>query len=220
MSRRREGTTESRLHAWWIGILGAAMITGGCGNLTAGGIGEARVVVSGDAPGASAALVEARTPPAHAPGGSSHEEEEDDPEGEVEVEFTLALIADDGAAVPLGSETLQVEVDLQGEFEADALTAQIPASAYTGLRVTFLEIDVQVDRGLVVGGVPVTGFIDVELEGELVVTRDLTLVVEDGGVVELLVDLNAPAWLQAVDPVTKVVDPSVFAALVTVVSRD
>jgi hypothetical protein len=53
----------------------------------------------------------------------------------------------------------------------------------------------------------------------LPVTRAIDLDIADGSSVELVVDLNAPAWLQAVDPLTGLVDESVFAALVDVAVR-
>jgi hypothetical protein len=51
------------------------------------------------------------------------------------------------------------------------------------------------------------------------VTRPIDIEVSDGQSVDLVVDLNAPAWLAALDPVTRTIDESVFAGLVNVVTR-
>jgi hypothetical protein len=213
---------ESRVRPRRSGVALAALValTGGCGNLTAGGIGEATVVVSGDAdPVVQAALQAALLP--SAPAASSHEEEDDEaPEGEVEVELELYLVSEAGDPIRLGFDEIRVRVDLGGETEADAVRWNVPATRYTELLVIFTEIEAEVDAGLIINGVEVTGEIDVDLEDvTLPVTRAIDLDIADGSNVELVVDLNAPAWLQAVDPLTGLVDESVFAALVDVAVR-
>ena len=67
---------------------------------------------------------------------------------------------------------------------------------------------------------PVVGEVRVELEDvALVVTRPLNLDVGDGERVFLLIDLNANTWLQAVDPVLRVINEEVFANAVAVAVR-
>ena len=67
---------------------------------------------------------------------------------------------------------------------------------------------------------PVVGEVRVELEDvALVVTRPLNLDVGDGESVFLLIDLNANTWLQAVDPVLRVINEEVFANAVAVAVR-
>jgi hypothetical protein len=200
----------------------------GCGNLTAGGVGEARVTVSGDAPDVvpqAAAVVNPR-PPAATAGGvqpmaiQGRVEGEESPEGEIEADFRLYLVAGGGAEVALSDDKIEVRMDLEGFETPEVANRTVPADVYTGMRMVFTKIKVEVDRGLIINGVPVTGEVRIEVEAEgLSVTKPLALTIEDDAMVDLLVDLNAASWLQAVDPATVSVDPQVFADLITVVVR-
>jgi len=213
---------ESRVPPRRSGVALAALValTGGCGNLTAGGIGEATVVVSGDADPVLQVPFQAALLPS-VPAATSHEEEDDDaPEGEVEVEMELYLVSEAGDPIRLGFDEIRVRVDLGGETEADAVRWNVPATRYIELLVIFTEIEAEVDAGLIINGEEVTGAIDVDLEDvTLPVSRAIDLDIADGASVEVVLDLNAPAWLQAVDPATGLVDESVFAALVDVAVR-
>jgi hypothetical protein len=208
---------RSGVALWALVALTAA---GGCGNLTAGGIGEATVVVSGDADPVLQVPLQAALLPS-VPAATSHEEEDDDaPEGEVEVEMELYLVSEAGDPIRLGFDEIRVRVDLGGETEADAVRWNVPATRYIELLVIFTEIEAEVDAGLIINGEEVTGAIDVDLEDvTLPVSRAIDLDIADGASVEVVLDLNAPAWLQAVDPATGLVDESVFAALVDVAVR-
>jgi len=197
-----------------------------CGNLTAGGFGEATVAVSGDQPEAAAAPqpapgMEPQDSLAASPSGPSQSSDENDPEGEVEVEFRLFLVTEAGNALALGDDQLRVRVDLQGRNEADAVDRQrIPATRYSELQIVFTEIDVEVESGLVIGGVEIVGLVEVEIEDiTLLVTRQIDLDVDIEESVELVIDLNAPAWLAALDPLTLTVDEAVFASLIDVAVR-
>lgn len=199
-----------------IALLGASTLIG-CGSLTPGGFGEASVSVTGDAPNPAAKALSASTVAALAsPARSAHEDEE--AEGEVEAKFALFLISADGAATRLGEEELEVRVDVRGESEAEVVQDQmVPAVLYTGFRIVFKEIKAEIDAGLIINGVPVTGEIRVEFEDlTLEVERALNLDVAAGTRASLTVDLNALSWLQAVDPDTGIVDPTVFASLIEV----
>lgn len=214
----------------------ALLATAACGNLTAGGAtGEARVLLSGDA--AMVSTVGAVTAstlqwPANelvpfaavAHGGgpmlADSTEAEDDPEGEVEVEFRMYLVAASGALVELTEGEARVRVDLEGVREPEVASQVIEAATYSTLRIVFTEISAEVDAGLIINGIPVTGEIRVEIE-DLSITVDRSLALNLGAdeMVELLVDLNAASWLQAVDPVTGTVDAQVVADLVAVTVR-
>lgn len=197
-----------------------------CGNLTAGGFGEATVVVSADAPEAasqtarlgssvqpsSVAAETARTTRAAAEG--------DRPEGQLDAEMLLYLVSDGGTLVSLSDDVVEVQVDLEGVEQDETLPKVVPADSYSSLRVVFLEIEVRVDAGLVIGGDTITGPIEIDMESDtLVVERAISLLVEDGDRAEILVDLNAASWLQAVDPITSTVSAQDFADLIAVVVR-
>ena len=217
MTRSFIATTASA-----VGVLAAAA----CGNLTPGGLtGEVTVSVSGDADTLSAALVAPAyaslpAPLATAPSRSSGPSQSaEDAEGQLTVEFQAFLVSESGGTVQLGSDDLTVQVDVHGRTEADVVDAQvIPALLYTELRLVFTKIHAEVE-GLIIGGVPVTE-VDVELENvSLEVPVPLLLDVQDGDAVDLVVDLNALAWLDAVDPLTGGVNETVFADLVNVEIR-
>jgi hypothetical protein len=203
-----------------------AWASAACGNVTVGGFTEVTVDVSGNAPTAApspqpallAGAAGLSTSPSAGPLPTSHEEEE--AEGEVEVDFTLALLSESGDVVPLGRDDIRIKLDLQGVDEAEAVKELVPTAHYTELRITFTHIKVEVHAGLVIDGQEITGEIEVELEDpELVVGRPVDLEAIEGSRVELLVDLNTPAWLGAVDPATRTIDASVFAGLIDLVVR-
>jgi hypothetical protein len=219
-----EMTTYRR--ARWTTSVVAMLAMAACGNLTPGGFtGEATVRVSGDADTLAAAqqvpvlgtLTE--TPSAalvtYRDSGPSQSPEE--AEGQLQVEFMAYLVNEGGGQTQLGTDELQVQVDLRGRTEADVVDRQmIPAVVYTDLRLVFIEIKAEVE-GLVIDGTPVPE-VHVELEDvSLEVTRPISLDVQPGTSAELVIDLNALAWLGAVDPLTGGVDESVFADLINVV---
>lgn len=208
-----------------LGALGLLAAAAACGSLTAGGAtGEAAVIVSGDAPDSppAASLIEA--PPAawaaaSEPASTEHDgegEEDEHPEGELEAEFSLFLVAGGGELVPLTDGDVQIRIDLEGLGEPEVADRVVAARSYTALRIVFSEIEVEVDAGLIIDGEPVVGPIDIEIDTSLVVEKSLALDIGDEERVVLVVDLNAASWLQAVDPVARTVDPQVFADLIAV----
>jgi len=153
-------------------------------------------------------------------GTTAASEEGGQPEGEVEVEFKLFLEAADGDLIALTERTVRVRVDLQGVSEPEVANQLLPAAAYSALRIVFTAIEVEVDAGLIINGVPVTGPVNVEMDNvSLTVTRPLDLDIRAGTRAVLVIDLNAASWLQAVDPVTATVSAQLFADLVTVIVR-
>jgi hypothetical protein len=202
-----------------------ALTAAACGNVTAGGFTEVRVDVSGNAtdPSPLSTLLEAATAPSAAtasdPLPSSHGDAEE-AEGEVEIDVRLALVSETGGVVPLGRDDIRIKLDLRGVNEAEAVSELVPSGRYTGLRMAFVHIQVEVEGGLIVGDQEITGTVSVHLEDpELVLVRPIDIEAVEGGTVALLVDLNTPAWLAAVDPDTRTVDASVFAARIDVVVR-
>jgi hypothetical protein len=202
-------------------VLILLVATGACGNLTPGGVGEATVAVTGNVPTPAPTSSPSLATVFESTARSSHDDEVDEAdevEGEVEVEFLVSLVSENGSEARLGDGALRVRVDLQGVEEAPVVTQLIPAVRYTELRLVFTEIDVEVEGGLVINGEPVTGEIRVELEDvSLLLTRPIDLDVGHGQEVLLVIDLNAPAWLTAVDPILLTVDETVFAGLINVV---
>jgi hypothetical protein len=206
-------------------IVAAAVLSiglGGCGNLTGGGFAQVDVSVTGDhEPPPPSPFVAAMFAPAmFAPVGSPVlADEAEEAEGEVEIDFQLYLVGESGGERRLGEEELRAKVDVQGVTLDESVSGwPISAERYTELRIVFTKIQAEIEGGLVVDGVPIAGEVHVELEDvSLEVVRAIDLDVHDGEMVELILDLNAPAWLTAVDPLTRTVDETVFAALMNVV---
>jgi hypothetical protein len=150
------------------------------------------------------------TPPFKAPG--------DTPEGQVEADFFIYLVSANGDPVSLSKDPIQIRLDVQGQQEADAVDRQtVPATLYTGVRMVFTNIKVEVDPGWIINGVPVDGEVRVELKDTaLTVNRPVNLDIGEGDSVFLLMDLNANTWLQAVDPVLRVIAEEAFGDAVSV----
>lgn len=196
--------------------LAACALLAGCGNLTAGGLtGEATVTVSGDAPDAQGAAPQraaglSLTAPLAMSGGG--------PEGEVKADFFIYLETATGGSVSLSEDEIRIRLDVQGRQEVDAVDAMtVPATQYSQMRIVFTDIRVDVAEGLIINGVPVVGEVRVELKDTAVtVIRPLNLDIKENDKVFLLLDLNATTWLQAVDPVLKVIAEDVFGDAVSV----
>ncbi len=197
-------------------VLVTSALLAGCGNLTSGGLtGEATVTVSGDAMDTQGAA------PQRAVGLSTRGPlamPDDVPEGEIQASFFLFLETASGASASLSEDQIQIRLDVQGRREVDAVDrAILPTGQYSQMRIVFTDIEVEIESGLIINGVPVVGPVEVELEDiSLTVTRQLNLNVGDGESVFFLIDLNANTWLQAVDPVLGVVMEEVFANAVSV----
>ena len=203
----------------WAQSLALVLTLAACGNLTGGGVGEATLSVTGNVPPPIPAPQSSLVATAGPVAPSSHEPDEaDEAQGSVHVRFLVSLVSERGSETRLGDEEIEIEVDLQGADEPPVVKELIPAVRYTELRIVFTEIKAEVSDGLIINGQLVTGGVHVELEDlALLVTRPIDLDVGHGQSVSLLVDLNAPAWLTAVDPITRTINESVFADLVNVV---
>lgn len=211
MSRIR--SSPPRFRASVGGLAGAALLAvlGACGNLTAGGLSEAELTLSGDAPDpvTAASMVPG--------GGVAHQTGETEAEGELEAEFMAYLEGSAGESIPITRSPVRVRVDVKGVREEGAGVTGVPAGRYTALRLFFTDVEVEVEAGLVVNGQEITGLVQVELEADsLTVVKPVSLDLEAGDRVELLVDLNTQDWLFQLDPDLRVVAQDVFATAVTV----
>jgi hypothetical protein len=87
------------------------------------------------------------------------------------------------------------------------------------MTVTFTQITVDVTGGLEIGGVSFTGPVTVDVGSGLEVTRSMTVVLDEDGLIELLVDLNADSWVPLVDVPTRTVSAADFAGALTIMER-
>lgn len=198
----------------------AAAVTG-CGNLTAGGFGEATVVMSGDAPDSqqtSAARTAAPALASFLPSFATlgrHPPAAVGIEGQLRATLRVFLEDEEGNLVALTSGDARSEVDLQGEIEDELSTTDLDPGLYPRIRIVFTEIEADVVSGLVIEGVPVEDvLISVEgLEGDsLVVEREGNVDIREGARVELLLDMNSSVWLQDANPLLGTVTREAFEA--------
>lgn len=188
-------------------LLTAALASGGCGNLTAGGArGEVSAAVSGDA---SEPAQQASTPTAAVI------------EGYVDATMRVYLENDAGDRFPVvGSDTRAV-VDVQGDTEVEMRAVELEVGSYPRARIVFTDVHAVIESGLVLGDAILEGRIDVgdESVDSIVVERNVGIQLEENAEHQLLVDLNSPSWLVLADPGLEIVAADDFASAVNVPVR-
>ena len=116
------------------------------------------------------------------------------------------------APVPLnGPATATVRAD--GRDTVAVASARVPEVAFPTARVVFTRVTGNVTGGLTIGGVGVTGQVNVAIADSIVVERPVNLGDADDDAT-LLIDLDASAWLSAANPVTRVVPAAAFQSAV------
>ena len=179
-------------------ILGLAVAA--CGELTAGGLGEATVLVTGgvasDDGGASAAVVA---------GGA---------EVVGTVTATLQVFVGNAGTrfVELTDGPRSVTVDIRGELEEELATRAVDVDDFTRVRLVYQQVTAVVESGLVVDGRPLTGPVRVRFGTDQARTaeQDAVFQVRDDRTSVMIIGLNAAAWLQAADEATREVDSNDF----------
>lgn len=193
-----------------------ALLLAGCGKeILAGGQREGEVsAVATDGGGAPSAQEEGHGPslsraPAAAP-----------LRGTIEFVGSVAVAAEDGRVVPITDGFATVRLRLAQPDTALLGRKRVPVGTYSRARVAFTSVSVDVTEGLVVGGLPLSGLVRVDIGVEpLVVEAPITMLVREDGRSTLVVDLNAALWLAAVNPLSKTVSAAAFRAAVEVSAR-
>lgn len=135
------------------------------------------------------------------------------------VDFAARVRLNGGTVVPVGS-LASVRVRADGGDTARVVAGRVPGSAYATVRLVFYDVTAQVTGGLLVGGTPLTGQVEVEIApGDSLVVERTIVAGAGGGDIRLLVDLNSAVWLAAANPTTRVVAATVFRNAVQVESR-
>ncbi|MEX2570899.1 MAG: hypothetical protein WD737_06305 [Gemmatimonadota bacterium] len=196
----------------------AVFMLAGCGQeLTAGGQrdGEVSTVVTDDpnesqaGPAATRNLISGPGAQLTADPGSA--------EGTVEVEATTVLVDESGREVPLSSLAPSVSVTIAAADSATLERSEVRVGRYTLARITFTRVKADLTTGLAVAaGVEITGTVRVDLGQPLVVDAPIELTVQEDGRHQLVIDLNASAWLAAADPVLRTVSSTTFRSAVEV----
>jgi hypothetical protein len=189
-------------------VLAALLALPGCGNLTAGGMGEVVVEVVGDQGGAlqaPAAASHASAPGSAFEGGSSGDARLGAPalnqaggafQGQVTVEMTVALQAQDGTWYEVTAGMQQVEVAASGSTAVEVGRTELPEGRYERVRVSFHRAEVFVTSAPPGQGIP-EGLVVVDFEGEPLVALERPL----GGLLDqagqrIRVNLRASAWVR------------------------
>jgi hypothetical protein len=132
-------------------------------------------------------------------------------QGTITFDAKVSLVTTDGGVVPLGSAPATVTVRIDGGDTVRIAAGDVAPARYTAARVTFTRVQANVTGGLVIGGIGLTGLLDVSiLPGDsLVVQRAVDLGGADADA-RLLVDLDASAWLGTANPATRLIAAAAF----------
>lgn len=191
----------------------------GCaGDVTAGGMKEVEVyAASQGGPGASASgAPNAAAPALELPlAAAAPSQAALTPTGTLTVVATVELIDPQGGAVPVTTgTTTQLRVE-----RADSVLVErrrVPPVVYPTARITFTQVRADIEGGLVIGGVPRPGLIQVQIPpGGIVVEVPVDLSVPQRRD-RLVLDLNALEWLVQADVTTGLVGAAAFRAAVRV----
>ena len=113
----------------------------------------------------------------------------------------------------------QGTVDAGGRGQAVAFaSSRVQAGTYSRVRVVFEDVDAHLSSGLQVGTGLLTGSISVNMEsdGQVVVERQVSVQARSGAAAQLLINLNASAWLNSANAQTHTVSESEFRNAVAI----
>jgi hypothetical protein len=207
--------------AAWIAVLLC-----GCGDLTAGGFGEVEVYANADESSTSSS----------APSRTSGPQRTDDlwraagelggpaaavsaAEGLLTAQMRVYLQSDaTGQWTEVTEGIRDLTLDLRGHTERRVGIKFVESGRYTRFRVVFSRVQAVVIGGLVVGGVPISGEVNVDLgaQSSLTAEREVLIEVERDGALDVVMDLNASTWLASLSVVTLTVPGAALAEAVAV----
>lgn len=136
-------------------------------------------------------------------------------QGTVTFAAKISLISDDGRVVELNPSPDMATVRIDGDDTVRVASRNVPERRYTAVRVAFTEARADVTGGLVVGGINVTGRVNVAVGDSIVVQRAVDLGPPEADV-RLLIDLDASAWLRTTNPATRIVAAAAFQQAVKI----
>lgn len=115
---------------------------------------------------------------------------------------------------PVNDAPATVTVQIDGDDTVRIARGAVDDLDYTAVRVTFTRVEANVTAGLVIGGVELTGQVQVSPGTAIQIERPI----EPGtsGDIDLLVDLDASAWLFTTNPATRLVAAAAFQNAVKV----
>lgn len=116
-----------------------------------------------------------------------------------------------GQAEPVNGPATGVTVNANGRDTALVAAGRVDDVDYPVARVVFTRVTANVTGGLVIGGIGLTGRVDVGIApGDSVVVEMPVDLGDPDDDATLLIDLDASAWLFTANPVTRLVSAAAF----------
>ena len=193
-------------------LLAGVMAVSGCGReLVGGGARDVDAVATGD--GTSGGGSPSMAPSyAVAPGGGPVFQA-NGLSGTITFDARVSLVRG-GTVEPLnGPATATVRAD--GRDTVALVSGRVDDVDYPVARVVFTRVTANVTGGLVIGGVGLTGRVDVAIApGDSIVVERAVDLGAAGADATLVVDLDASAWLGLANPATRIVPAAAFQSAV------
>jgi hypothetical protein len=97
----------------------------------------------------------------------------------------------------------------------------LSSGRYSRFRAVFSRVQAVIVGGLVVGGMPINGEVNVDLgaQSSLTVEREIFVELESDGALDMVLDLNADSWLATTSPTTRTVTSDAFRGALAVSAR-
>jgi hypothetical protein len=194
-------------------ILSTSAALAGCGGeAVAGGQRDVDVHATGDGPGGASPSRMPAGPRWSLSSGSA-------------VQGTITLIAAPrlvSGSVPVAVTPTAPSAQVLASGGDTVLIARdkVPPVSYATARVVFRDVQANVTGGLSIGGVPLTGLVEVDIApGDSVVVERTVSIPAGDEPIDLLVDLNAAVWLAAASVGTRLVPALVFRNAVQIQVR-
>lgn len=188
-------------------LLAGMTMLSGCGReLVGGGARDVDARATGDGTaGGSPSLAPSR---AVAPGGGPVFQT-NGVSGTITFDARVSLVRG-STATPLNG-TATSTVSANGHDTVLVVSGRVDEVEYPVARVVFTRVTANVTGGLVIGGVGLTGQVDVGIApGDSVVVEMPVDLGDPDDDATLLIDLDASAWLFAANPVTRIVSATAF----------
>lgn len=180
---------------------------GGCGHLTAGGVVDVEAYLSDNDPEFPAQVTRDgptawEACPSHSWAGNVIQLDSHRPQriqGSLSVRVLLEVQDAEGTWFRLTEEPQEITVSLEGTSQPEIGRTVLSDGRYTAVRAAFGRVEADVTRGLDVDGSPIIGRVPVQIPGggRLLVVHSMDRTLRDGDRLEILVALNAQAWLRA-----------------------
>jgi hypothetical protein len=171
---------------------------------------------TGDAtPGGSASAARTSLAPAYGP----HSLSAAAAQGTITFDARVSLLSPNRAEA-VNPTPASAAVRIDGRDTVRLTGSEVPRGSYDRVRIVFTRVHADVTSGLVIGGITITGRVNVAINpGDSVAVERPVSLGGQGDDVRLLVDLDASAWLASTNVVTRIVPAAAFQSAVKVRTR-